>query len=201
MLLPHGDTCAHWTQAHEDSASCPNLPLDIRDGSAVTPEEIWRAVPGYVGWVDVSTLGRVRRWYRHEAGGRVLVMLDEPALVTPGGCDGYLRILLQRGRGPLCNMPVHRAVLLAHVGPCPVGFEACHFPVVDRSCCELSTLRWDSRRENLRDAVAHQTRKLPVIQARLDMLRAAHPHLRESAAGIDFRPRRRAIRLRSMGAA
>lgn len=51
---------------------------------------------------------------------------------------------------------VHRLVLEAFVGPCPEGMEGCHNngnPADNR----LENLRWDTRSENVYDAVRHGT--------------------------------------------
>lgn len=48
--------------------------------------------------------------------------------------------------------PVHQLVLEAFVGPKPAGAEACHYPDHDKSNNRLWNLRWDSHRENMRDA-------------------------------------------------
>lgn len=46
---------------------------------------------------------------------------------------------------------VHRLVLEAHVGPCPPGMEACHYPDPDPANNRLANLRWDTHLENARD--------------------------------------------------
>lgn len=50
---------------------------------------------------------------------------------------------------------VHRLVLLAFVGPCPEGMEACHSPDPTPTNCNLSNLRWDTRAGNMADMVQH----------------------------------------------
>lgn len=49
---------------------------------------------------------------------------------------------------------VHRLVLLAFVGPCPEGMEACHNNG-DRRDNRLENLRWDTRRKNIQDREKH----------------------------------------------
>jgi len=51
---------------------------------------------------------------------------------------------------------VHRLVLLAFVGPCPEGMEACH-ENGDRTDNRLSNLRWDTRMANSDDRTRHGT--------------------------------------------
>ncbi len=50
---------------------------------------------------------------------------------------------------------VCRLVLLAFVGPCPPGWEACHFPDRNPANNTLSNLRWDTRAGNIRDKIKH----------------------------------------------
>lgn len=54
---------------------------------------------------------------------------------------------------------VHRLVLLAFVGPCPEGMEACHFPDPDPKNCRLNNLRWDTKRSNSLDRRVHGTER------------------------------------------
>lgn len=51
---------------------------------------------------------------------------------------------------------VHRLVLIAFVGLCPEGMEACHNDGNYMNNC-LHNLRWDTHRNNERDKVAHGT--------------------------------------------
>ncbi len=59
--------------------------------------------------------------------------------------------------GAAHKMFVHRLVLLAFVGPCPNGMEACHFPDRDVTNNRLSNLRWDTKQANAADATTHGT--------------------------------------------
>jgi hypothetical protein len=52
---------------------------------------------------------------------------------------------------------VHQLVLLAFVGPCPPGMEACHFPDRNRTNNRLANLRWDTHKENSVDRDRHGT--------------------------------------------
>jgi hypothetical protein len=64
---------------------------------------------------------------------------------------GHLQVCLGPNRG---SFMAHRLVLLAFVGPCPAGLEACHNdgnPANNR----LANLRWDTRKSNAADKVRH----------------------------------------------
>ncbi len=52
------------------------------------------------------------------------------------------------------NIPVHRLVLEAFVGPCPPGLECCH---EDGNSANNATtnLRWDTHQSNVADMVRH----------------------------------------------
>lgn len=69
------------------------------------------------------------------------------------GNVGYPVIALwANNKGKTCT--VHRLVLEAFVGPCPVGMEALHTDG-NRLNNKVSNLRWGTRKENVADMVAH----------------------------------------------
>jgi hypothetical protein len=122
----------------------------------------WRAVAGYA--YEVSELGHVRRVTRSKGAraGRVL----KP---TPGRV-GHLSVELNGDRDASGNrvrrrVYVHRLVLEAFVGPCPVGCEALHRDGNPANNTRAN-LRWGTHTENMRDACAHGTtlRKLTPAQ-------------------------------------
>lgn len=51
---------------------------------------------------------------------------------------------------------VHRLVLETFVGPCPEGMECCHDNGI-RTDNRLENLRWDTRKNNHKDAMRHGT--------------------------------------------
>lgn len=68
---------------------------------------------------------------------------------------GYIRVSLMRD-AKLHLIGIHRLVLLAFVGPCPKGMQACHNngkPTDNR----LENLRWDTPKGNQLDRVIHGT--------------------------------------------
>lgn len=67
---------------------------------------------------------------------------------------GYFRIHARMPNGCRRKFLVHHAVLLAFVGPCPAGLEACHGNGT-RTDNKLKNLRWDTRGSNLHDRYAH----------------------------------------------
>ena len=69
--------------------------------------------------------------------------------------DAYLRVQLWM-KGRAYSRFVHRLVLEAFVGPCPLGMECCHNNG-NASDNRLENLRWDSHKANCCDTVRHGT--------------------------------------------
>lgn len=55
---------------------------------------------------------------------------------------------------------VHRLVLKTFIGSCPKGMEACHNNGI-RTDNRLKNLRWDTRKNNIRDEIKHGTHYSP----------------------------------------
>jgi len=118
--------------------------------------EAWRPIPGWEGFYEVSDQGRVKSCARSVPGRPGRMINRRERILTPScTADGYLVVALSRDNARF-YMRVHRAVLLAFVGPCPVGTEACHGDGV-RHNNMLANLRWDTRSANTLDKVAHGT--------------------------------------------
>jgi hypothetical protein len=77
--------------------------------------------------------------------------------------SGHLRVSL-RGKKAIL---VHRLILLAFVGTCPEGMEACHNGG-NTTNNRLDNLRWDTRQANAADALRHGTQ---VVGSRAGMAR------------------------------
>lgn len=123
-------------------------------------DEEWRPIPGWEGYYEASSLGRIRsveRIVRSVAG----VSWRQPGKVLKrsrhrdGDGRGIVR-LCREGR-----TEAHRIaplILTTFVSPRPKGLNACHCdgnPANDR----LDNLRWDTQSNNLRDAVRHGTNR------------------------------------------
>lgn len=123
--------------------------------SANHSAEQWRPIPGYEGCYEASDRGRVRsvdRTIAYSNGrvrqhrGRVLSPRQQPWKPNQGE---YLQVVLSKNRHRK-TLRVHRLVLMAFIGPCPPGLEACHgndIPDDNR----LENLRWDTRKANRAD--------------------------------------------------
>lgn len=110
--------------------------------------EHWRPVVGYEERYEVSDRGRVRSLKKRNGAVRdpPLVM----SLLSVGG--GYRAVCFGREH----RTYVHRLVLEAFVGPCPLGMEACHWDG-NRAANHADNLRWDTRSANRDDARRHGT--------------------------------------------
>jgi len=98
----------------------------------------WKPAVGYEGLYEVSDIGQVRSLRR----GTIMSLCLNSR--------GYTKASLVKD-GIRKEVPVHRMVLLAFVGPCPDGCESRHFPDQNRANCKLSNLSWATRRVNQRD--------------------------------------------------
>lgn len=115
--------------------------------------EEWKAIAGWVGYYEVSNLGRVRSLARIAKDGRKV----RGRILKPGGIK-YLIVGLSNGQ--VTDAPVHRLVLEAFKGPCPPGLEGCHGDG-DSKNNRLSNLRWDTRAANAADTTKHARRCPP----------------------------------------
>ena len=133
--------------------------------------EHWRPIAGFDGY-EVSDLGRVRSWKVRgpsKAGRRRKVPIIRRTDKMKR-C-GYEIVGLRDGGEPIKKL-VHRLVLEAFVGACPLGMQACHNdgnPTNNR----LSNLRWDTPAENGQDRIRHGTQVRGVRQGKAKLT----PHL------------------------
>lgn len=124
----------------------PAVQLDF----SFTEAEEWRAVPGYEGFYEVSSLGRVRSLDRLHAPrvrqkqGRVLRLLARK--------KKYLAVRLSKA-GQIKMWNVHALVLMAFVGPRPSGYEGNH---IDGNSLNntAANLEWVTPLVNMRHAYA-----------------------------------------------
>ena len=118
-------------------------------------DEVWARLPGYDNY-QVSNLGNVRtnRKRNRNAKGRDYRTVKAYRTDRRPGKDYYAF--------DACNdegikrFRLHRAVLLAFVGECPDGMEACHYDG-NRANNRLENLRWDTPTSNSSDQVRHGT--------------------------------------------
>lgn len=122
-----------------------------------TAEE-WRPVPGWEGYYEVSSHGRVRsldRIVRVVRRGRSFARNLRGRVLKPCAATGYETVLLCR-YGTHNHRAVHWLVLETFVGPRPEGYNGCHNNGV-KTDNYLSNLRWDTPVGNMADKVKHGT--------------------------------------------
>lgn len=114
--------------------------------------EQWRAIPGYEGIYEVSSLGRVKSLSRPTPMRNGIRVIRERILKFQSTAKGgYPTVDIYR-KGVAQTVTIHRLVMLAFVGPAPDGLEVCHGngdPLDNR----LENLRYDSRRANRADGI------------------------------------------------
>lgn len=130
------------------------------------PGETWRPAPGYEGLYEVSDFGRVYAHARErQCGHPGSTPQRRPGyLLKPnpvGNPRTHLAVALTKD-GKRRHLKVHRLVLSAFVGPCPLGLESLHWDD-DPTNNRLTNLRYGTRSQNLKDRVRngrhHNTRK------------------------------------------
>jgi hypothetical protein len=101
------------------------------------------------------------------------------------------RSFVSLGRGH--SVAVARLVLTAFLGPCPDGYEACHFPDPDPANCSLVNLRWGTSAENTEDQRRHGTLvggerhgMAKLSNAQVEEIRALAGTMTQAALGLRF---------------
>ena len=123
-----------------------------------TNREEWRDIPGYEGWYQASSLGRIKSLARstptRNRWGPCLY--NAPEKVIEGRIDtyGYRRMKLCVA-GKTKDEFAHKLVALAFIGAPPFeGAQIAHWDA-DKLNNHPSNLRWATVRENARDKVRH----------------------------------------------
>lgn len=106
--------------------------------------ETWKAVVGYEGLYEVSDHGRIK----NARNGAIKSQHKSKK-------DNRMRVMLHREGKQKCAK-VHRLVLIAFVGPNPLGYECCHNDGNPQNNM-LRNLRWDTAANNQADRAKHGT--------------------------------------------
>jgi len=116
--------------------------------------ETWADVPGFEGSYQVSDRGRVRSLDRvikvDGKRGRFEYVKRGQMLAPQNDAHGYLHVAIGKGN----VQKIHRLVLAAFVGPCPVGQEVRHMNGDSRDN-RLANLVYGTRLENMADRIRH----------------------------------------------
>lgn len=110
--------------------------------------EVWRPIPGYKGFYSVSSAGRVRSEKRLvvDSIGRPR-RIKERILRPRADKIGYVKVALHKN-GVGDSILIHRLVVSAFIGPCPIGREVNHRDG-DKTNNHLNNLEYVTRRENI----------------------------------------------------
>ena len=114
--------------------------------------ELWKDIPGWEGYYQVSDTGGVRSIDRIAQGRHGAHQYKGRTLKQTPATKGYLTVKLSRSGIPQRGYQVHRLVLSAFVGECPEGLEACHADDV-KTNNKLTNLRYDTSKNNTADAI------------------------------------------------
>ncbi len=121
-------------------------------------EEVWKAIPGYDGLYEASSLGRIRSVPRTNVNSIGIVRLLAPRILAPRQCSGgHVGVSIYK-HNQKRYVQVHTLVLEAFVGPRPAGMECRHLnghPADNRPC----NLEWGTRKANEADKKRHKTHK------------------------------------------
>lgn len=119
--------------------------------------EIWKDIPNYEGYYQVSNLGRVKSL------DRIITYSNGKEVYTKGKIikqskDSYnrLRLILNKN-GKKKNYFVHSLVALAFIGERPKDYVVAHCDGNNKNN-DLSNLRYDTVRENSIDVFRHGQR-------------------------------------------
>lgn len=118
--------------------------------------EIWKDIPGYEGRYQVSDQGRVKSLARTYASrsknGKIFYRRLQERIMRPGTNSSQIPYLYVTFYPEKQNFLIHRLVLLAFKGPCPVGMEVRHLDS-NHLNNNLSNLAYGTHSENMGDSL------------------------------------------------
>lgn len=120
-------------------------------------DEIWKDIPRYEGYYQVSNLGRVkslRRKVRNKQG----FCYKRERILKPAQLKQSGHLYVNLCKDCECKpFKVHFLVLLSFVGPRPEGMESRHFPDRNPTNNCLENLSYATKTQNQRDRKKHGT--------------------------------------------
>ena len=127
----------------------------MADQNLNTPEEVWKAIPGFLGY-EASSHGRIRSYWKNN-GIHPSSLSNKPRKILKPYPDkqNYSKYNLFINGKVHCKKG-HQLVLLTFIGPCPMGMQACHN---NGNPAEnfLENLRYDTCKNNHGDKIKHGT--------------------------------------------
>lgn len=112
-------------------------------------KEVWKDIPGYEGYYQASTIGRIRSVDREVVfkNGRIRNFKGQ-ILKIDNSSDSNLRVALSKYT--LRHYTVHRLIMLTFKGERPEGYDICH-KNGDYTDNRLENLRYDTKSQNMID--------------------------------------------------
>lgn len=128
--------------------------IDHTAGFLSATEE-WRQVPGFEGYYEVSSLGRVKSVGRVVMMGNGVRKTIKELILTPTPAACYLAVALWRDN-KIKTCKIHTLVALAFIGPRPGGMEVAHWNGDGRDN-RVNNLRYATPAQNTLDKLRHDT--------------------------------------------
>lgn len=124
-------------------------------------QEEWRDIPGWTGYYQVSSTGKVRSLDRrclviNRFGNEEWRLHRGVVLSSTPGPNGYVLVSFTRPGGERSCRTVHSLVAECWFGPCPSGLEVCHMDGA-RANNAIGNLRYGTRSSNALDRHRHGT--------------------------------------------
>lgn len=116
--------------------------------------EIWKVIPGWEGYYEASSHGRVRslpRVVNHPRSWKLTI--KSRILRSQPHYHGYRMVPLSR-EGSREIRTIHSLVAEAFLGPCPDGQEVRHLDGIADNC-RVGNLKYGTKLENCADMIRH----------------------------------------------
>ena len=123
-------------------------------------DEIWKDVVGFEGIYKVSSFGRLKSLERIVVRKNDVRLRINEKIILGSDHHGYLFTTLRKKD---CRVQkfIHVIVAEAFIGVKPEGKEVCHADGSRKNNC-VNNLRYGTRSDNVRDAMAHGTHYKPI---------------------------------------
>lgn len=112
-------------------------------------KEIWKGIPGWIGYYQASTFGRIKSLSRkYSPKEKILRQTFSKSI-------GYLQVQLYKDN-KIKNYEIHKLILLTFEGTYPKGMECCHNDDIKINNY-YNNLRYDTRKGNIADRKKYGT--------------------------------------------